>query len=63
MQLNEKVIMGQFKELVRGSVEESLNELLEVVGEKLTKAARYERNEQRQGYLSGHYNGPSENYV
>jgi len=38
---------------VRGSVEETLNELLEA--EKLTQAARYERSEERQGYRSGHY--------
>ena len=41
--------------MVRGSVEETLNELLEAEAEKLTQAARYERNEQRQGYRSGHY--------
>ncbi len=29
LQLNEEVIKGQIKELVRGSVEETLNELLE----------------------------------
>ena len=56
VQLNEEVIKGQIKELVRGSVEETLNELLEAEAEKLTQAARYERNEQRQGYRSGHYN-------
>ena len=55
VQLNEEVIKGQLKELVRGSVEETLNELLEAEAEKLTQAARYERNEQRQGYSSGHY--------
>ena len=43
------------KELVRGSVEETQNELLEQEAEKLTQAARYERNEARQGYRSGHY--------
>ena len=53
--LNEEVIKGQLKELVRGSVEETLNELLEQGAEKLTQAARYERNESRQGYRSGHY--------
>ena len=52
VQLNEEVIKGQIKELVRGSVEETLNELLEAEAEKLTQAARYERNEQRQGYRS-----------
>ena len=55
VQLNEEVIKDQLKELVRGSVEETLNELLEAEAEKLTQAARYERNKQRQGYRSGHY--------
>ena len=53
--LTEELIKGQIKELVRGSVEETLNELLEAEAEKLTQAARYERNEARQGYRSGHY--------
>ena len=55
VQLNEDVIKCQIKELVRGSVEKDLNELLEAEAEKLTQAARYERNEQRLGYRSGHY--------
>ena len=41
--------------MVRGSVEEALNELLEKEAESLTQAARYERSEARQGYRSGHY--------
>ena len=45
VQLNEEVIKGQIKELVRGSVEETLNELLEKEAESLTQAARYERSE------------------
>ena len=49
VQLNEEVIKGQIKELVRGSVEETLNELLEAEAEKLTQAARYERNEHPPG--------------
>ena len=44
-QLNEEVIKDQIKELVRGSVEETLNELLEVGAQKLIQAARYKRNE------------------
>ena len=48
VQLNEAVIKNELKELVRGSVEETLNELLETEAQKLTQAARYERNEQRQ---------------
>lgn len=56
VQLNEEVIKSEIKELVRNSVEETLNELLEAEAQKLTRAARYERNEQRQGCRSGHYN-------
>ena len=55
VQLNEEIIKGQIRELVRGSVEETLNELLEKEAESLTQAARYERSEARQGYRSGHY--------
>ena len=36
VQVNEEIIKGQIKELVRGSVEETLNELLEAEAEKLT---------------------------
>ena len=43
VQLNEEIIKGQLKELVRGNVEETLNELLEKEAESLTQAARYER--------------------
>lgn len=53
--LNEEALKGQIKELVRGIVEEALNELIEAEAEKLTQAARYERNEARHGYRSGHY--------
>ena len=49
VQLNEEVIKGQIKELVRGSVEETLNELLEAEAEKLTQAARYRSEERRVG--------------
>ena len=55
VQLNDEVIKGQSKELVCGSVEETLNELLKKEAESLTQAARYERSEARQGYRSGHY--------
>ena len=55
VQLNEEVIKGQIKELVRGSVEETLNELVDKEAESLTQAVRYERSEARQGYRSGHY--------
>ena len=55
IQLNEGAIKDELKELVRGSVEETLNELLEKEAKELTQAAKYERTEARQGYRSGHY--------
>lgn len=55
IQLNEVAIKDELKELVRGSVEETLNELLEKEAQELTQAARYVRTEARQGYRSGHY--------
>ena len=55
IQLNEKIIKGQIKELARVSVEKTLNELLEKEAESLTQAARYERSKARRGYRSEHY--------
>ena len=37
VQLNEAVIKSELKDLVRGSAEETLNELLETETEKLTQ--------------------------
>lgn len=56
VQLNEDIIKCELKELVRNSVEETLNGLLDQEAQQLTNAARYERSEARQGYRSGHYN-------
>ena len=53
--LNEGAIKSELKELVRSSVEETLNELLDQEAQALTNAGRYERTENRQGYRSGHY--------
>ena len=55
VQLNEEVNKGQIKKLVRGSVEETLNGLLDAEAQQLTNAAKYERSAQRQGYRSEHY--------
>ncbi len=55
IQLNEKIIKVELKELVRSSVEETLNNLLDQEAKSLTQAAKYERTESRQGYRSGHY--------
>ena len=53
--LNEGAIKNELKELVRNSVEETLNGLLEQEAQALTNAAKYERTEGRQGYRAGHY--------
>ena len=55
IQLNEHVIKTELKDLVRESVEETLNELLEKEAEALTGAGKYERTEDREGYRAGHY--------
>jgi transposase-like protein len=55
VQLNEGAIKSELKEMVRNSVEETLNKLLEQEAEQLTQAAKYERTQKRQGYRSGTY--------
>ena len=55
IQLNEGIIKQELKELVRHSVEETLNNFLDQEAAELTNAGRYERTEERQGYRSGHY--------
>ena len=55
IQLNEAAIKGELKDLVKNSVEETLNELLAHEADQLVNAERYERSEGRKGYRSGHY--------
>ena len=55
IQLNEENVKSELKELVRNSVEETLNELLNKEAEELTGSEKYERTAERQGYRSGHY--------
>ena len=55
IQLNEAAIKGQLKDLVKNSVEETLNALLDHEADELVNAERYERSGSRNGYRSGHY--------
>src|SRR5690554_6826208 len=55
IQFNEDVIKNQLSELVRGSVEETLNQLLDQEADRLTNAARYERTEARKDTRAGYY--------
>lgn len=55
VQLNEQVIKTELKELVRQSVQEVLNSLLDAEADQLTNARKYERTEARQDTRAGHY--------
>lgn len=55
IQLNEDLIKHDLKDLVRNSVEETLNALLDKEADELVNAQKYERSLERQGYRSGHY--------
>ena len=55
IQLNEDLIKHDLKDLVRNSVEETLNALLDKEADELVNAQKYERSSERQGYRSGHY--------
>ena len=55
IQLNEDLIKHDLKDLVRSSVEETLNALLDHEADELVNASKYERTENRHGYRSGHY--------
>lgn len=55
IQLNEEMIKTELKDLVRSSVEETLNALLDKEADELVNAEKYERSGERQGCRSGHY--------
>lgn len=55
IQLNQELIHNELKDLVRSSVEETLNALLDHEAEELVNAEKYERSGDRKGYRSGHY--------
>lgn len=53
--LNQELIHTELKDLVRNSVEETLNALLDHEAEVLVNAEKYERSSHRKVYRSGHY--------
>ena len=55
IQLNQELIHTELKDLVKNSVEETLNAMLDAEANKLVNAERYARDEQRPGYRAGHY--------
>ncbi len=55
VQIDEARIRDHLGELVRGSVEETLNALLDAEADRLCNAARYERTAARRDTRAGHY--------
>ena len=52
---DEKAIKNELRELVRQTVEDTLNGLLEEEADDLVGAERYERTAGREAYRAGHY--------
>ena len=55
IKLNHELIHTEIKDLVKNSVEETLNAMLDAEADRLVNAERYARDENRQGYRAGHY--------
>lgn len=55
IQLNENLIKNDLKDLVRSSVEEALDVLLDKEADDLVNAQKYERSVERHRYRSGYY--------
>jgi putative transposase len=55
IQLNKELIHHELKNLVKNSVEETLNAMLDHEADELVNAQKYERAANRQGYRAGHY--------
>ena len=55
IQIDETQIQQHLGELVRGTVEETLNKLLDAEADQLCNAARYERTAARRDTRAGHY--------
>jgi transposase-like protein len=56
IQINEEQIKDHLGQMVRGTVEETLNAMLEQEAQQLICAERYERTEGRKDTRAGHYN-------
>ena len=55
IRIDDEQIRGHLDRVVRGTVEETLNALLESEADRLCNAQRYERTEARRGTRAGHY--------
>ncbi len=55
IRIDESEIRGHLNELVRGTVEETLNGLLDAEADEMCQAQRYERSPERVDTRAGHY--------
>lgn len=55
IRIDESEIRGHLNELVRGTVEETLNGLLDAEADEMCHAQRYERSAERVDMRAGHY--------
>ena len=55
IEINESQIQNHLGELVRGTVEETINSMLDAEADALCNAARYERSEARRDTRAGYY--------
>ncbi len=55
IQIDDERIRGHLDRVVRGTVEETLNALLDAEADRLCNAHRYERTEDRRDTRAGHY--------
>jgi putative transposase len=55
VKIDEERIKGHLDRIVRGTVEETLNSLLDAEADRLVGAERYARSDARRDYRSGHY--------
>ena len=55
IQLNPEAFQTELKSLVKNSIEETLNAMLDEEAKKLVNAERYAREKERSGYRASHY--------
>ena len=55
IQFNESAIQGHLSEMVRHSVEATLNQMLDAEADRLCHADKYQRSEARKDTRAGHY--------
>lgn len=55
IRIDEERIKGHLDRIVRSTVEETINDLLDAEADRLVGADRYERSQARKDYRSGHY--------